>query len=274
MLTDVLVLSALALGAWGAGGCGPVGAPTSSSYEWKQFPSDPGRSYLYYRGVQVAGYDHAGGIYRSYDAATDIWSEPQPPPWEHLGGEREMQAGADAVTNYGVDTGRLNGHREESYRLNGEAASREQARQAIGDPRLPDDAGRLRLTVIGDPQATARVTADVAQAPMLAEWKDRLVVQSYAPEHWTVARSGFVTSGKPTIYLQAPTGQVLHRQDDYADGAEGLARALRRADPAYDAKKDPDLRQRLFGPHLGLASIPVPVWILAGGAVYAWLRRR
>lgn len=273
MFADVLLLSALSLGGWGAKGCGPVGparpAP-APGYVWKQFASDPGRSYLYYRGVQVGGYDHAEEVYRAYDAATDTWGEPEPPPWQ----PRPERKPAEPVTNYGVDTGQLNGGREESYRLNGAPASREQVRQALGGPRLPDDAGRLRLTVIGDPQAAARVTADLAQAPALAEWKDRLVVQAYPPDHWAVARTGFVTTGRPTIYLQTPAGQVLHRQDDYDDGPEGLARAIRRADPAYDPKKDADLRQRLLRPRFDLSPIPVPVWLLAAGALLLCLRRR
>jgi len=35
---------------------------------------------------------------------------------------------------------------------------------------------------------------------------------------------------------------VLHVQRDYSDGAEGLAKAIRKADPNYDPKKDRDLR--------------------------------
>src|SRR5438067_182879 len=82
----------------------------------------------------------AAGVYRTYDAATDTWGEPQMPPWEQP--EREPRVEAAAPTNYGVDTAKLNGHREESYRLNGAPASREQIQQALGDARLPDDASR------------------------------------------------------------------------------------------------------------------------------------
>jgi hypothetical protein len=61
-------------------------------------------------------------------------------------------------------------------------------------------------------------------------------VQDYAPGNWAV-KDGFFTEGKPTIYLQAPNGKVLHRQDDYSDGAAGLATALRKADPNYSPLK-------------------------------------
>jgi len=37
-------------------------------------------------------------------------------------------------------------------------------------------------------------------------------------------------------------GIVLRVQRDYSDGAEGLAKAIRKADPSYDPKKDRDLR--------------------------------
>jgi len=98
-------------------------------------------------------------------------------------------------------------------------------------------------------------------------------MQSYLPDHWAVARSGFKVDGQPTIYLQAPDGTVLHRQDDYHDGPEALAQALRRTDPHYDPRKDPDLRQRLL-PNFRLPSVPVPVWFLAAGVLYLLFRRR
>src|SRR4029079_2216874 len=126
------------------------------------------------------------------------------------------------------------------------------------------------LTVIGDPASTAAVTKDLASAPALAPWKDRLVVQSYTPSHWAVAKAGFYTAGTPTVYVQAPSGKVLHRQDDYADGAEGLAQALRRADPNYDPAKDPDLRKAA---RFDLSRIPLPVWFLAALAAVFLLRR-
>src|SRR5712691_8275173 len=81
MFAEVLLAGALALGGWGAAGCGPVG-PDATGHEWRQRPDDPGRSYLYRRGVQVAGYDHQHNVYRAYDARTDTWGPPQAPPWK------------------------------------------------------------------------------------------------------------------------------------------------------------------------------------------------
>lgn len=269
MFPCLLLTGALALGDCSGAAC----AARSSGYTWHRFASDPGRSYLYHDGTLVAAYDHARAIYRTYDATRDVWSTPTAPPWEEAKPEPVAapveKAEAD-VPNYGVDLARLSGERGERYRLNGLPVTREGARQALVGASVPDDAGRLRLTVIGDPAVTGPVTRDLAAAPALAPWKDRLVVQAYPPQHWAVAKAGFHTTGTPTVYVQAPSGKVLHRQDDYADGAEGLAQALRRADPNYDPAKDPDLRKAA---RFDLSRIPLPAWILAAVAAVFVLRR-
>jgi hypothetical protein len=275
-MSCLLLSGALALGGWGAG-CEPVGSAAVVE-EWLRLPSEPRYSYLFRNGVQVAAYDHERRIFRTYDAATDTWGPPSPPPWEAepIPAPRPASiehAPAKTVTNFGVDLDKLNGHREERYQINGKAASRSQARQALQDATIPDDAGRLRLTVIGEPASTQRVVGDLASAPALASWKERVVVQSYPANHWAVAQAGFYTAGKPTIYVQTPAGKVLHRQDDYSDGADGLATALRRADPNYDARKDPDLRQSPV-PHLDLAKIPTSAWLLGAAALFLLISRK
>jgi hypothetical protein len=270
MMSCLLLSGALALSGWGAG-CEPVGSVVE---EWLRFPSDPGRSYLFRDGVQVAGYDHERRIFRTYDAAAGTWGPPGPPPWEAAPEPiAAPRPAAEAVTNFGVELDKLNGHREERYQINGVAVSRSQAREALEQASIPDDAGRLRLTVIGDAASAQRVAGDLAASPALAAWKDRLVVQTYPPDHWAVARSGFFTGGKPTIYLQAPDGQVLHRQDDYSDGADGLAKALRRADPNYDARKDPDLRNSWLS-HLDLSKVPTPVWLVGAALIFLFISRK
>lgn len=265
MIASLVFAGALALGDCSGASC----AARPPSMTWHQFASDPGRSYLYRDGVPIAAYDHAADIYRSFDAATQTWSEPVTPPW----GARAEPAHDSAErteANFGVDVDRLVGARRERYRLNGSPVSREQAREALVGSSVPDDAGRLRLTLIGDAASTSRVATDLSTAPPLAPWKDRLVVQAYPREHWAVAKAGFFARGKPTIYLQTPAGKVLHRQDDYADGAEGLANALRRADPDYDPARDADLRRGL---RFDLSRIPAPAWIAAALIGYLLLRR-
>jgi len=126
-----------------------------------------------------------------------------------------------------------------------------------GGPPIPDDSGKLHLTIIGSDAERRRVLQDLATAPELAEFRDRFLVQDYPPDHWAVALCGFYTAGHPTIYLQQASGKVLHRQDDY-DGPKRFAEALRKASNTYDANRDPDLRVAA----LDFSHIPTPAYVL------------
>lgn len=142
-----------------------------------------------------------------------------------------------------------------------EISRAEAMRLVEGD--VPDDGGKLRLTIIG-PEADRKKVLAALDQPPLSEFKSRFVIQAYDPSDWAVKNYGFVTSGKPTIYVQMPSGKVLHRQDTYTT-AEELAAAIRKADPGYDPKKDPDARKPALPGMPDLSQIPVPVWI--GGAL-------
>lgn len=141
--------------------------------------------------------------------------------------------GGTETPNYGLDRSKIADH--ERFTINGVEVPRHKAFQAIGAP-LPNDAGLLRMTVIGSDADRKKVLDDVAKFPE----REKMLVQDYPPDHWAVKGAGFVTTGKPTIYLQAPSGKVLHRQDSYS-GPAPLVEAIRRADPNYDPKKDKDL---------------------------------
>lgn len=260
------LFAALVLGAWGSAGCGPVGPAVAVSYEWRSHADDPAWLGLFRDGVQIAGYDCRRKVFRTYDAGRDAWGLPEPPPWE-------ARPAVEAGRNFGVEQDRLNG--AEHYSLNGRPATKEQIAQLLAAGRIPDDAGRGRLTVIGSPELCQKVLDDFTRAPALAEWKDKLIAKGYAPQHWAVARTGFYTAGQPTIYVQSADGTVLHRQDDYGDGAEGLAKALRRADPSYDHQKDKDLRVQFFP--LRLDGVPPIGWLATLAALIVGiltLRRR
>lgn len=274
-------------GACGPGGCGRY--EVIASEEWRPYAGEPGRFAHYLGGVQVGGYDANLKIYRAYDVTTDTWGPPQRlSSKKHScacvagcycgdecpcsGGKRctddctcVARNGAEqAIPNYGVDLSRLSGKHEEVVTLNGHKIPKHRAHEILSG-QLQDDSGKLRLTAIGGPER--KQLLDDLEKPPLNEWKDRLLVQSYPLDHWAVTRAGFFTGGRPTIYLQAPDGKVLHRQDDYADGANGLAEAIRRADPAYDPKKDPDLRKLLRFPD-PLTRMPPAAWLLGAGVLY------
>ncbi len=156
---------------------------------------------------------------------------------------------------FGVDSEKITPDRTR-LTVNGETkpVTTRQAIQAIKEG-LPDDKDKPRLTAIGTAEDCAKVAADVAGD------KD-VVFQQFRPDDWQVKGSGFVTDGKPMIYLQAPDGKVLHRQDAYDKGRLDVAlAAIRKPDPHYDPKKDPDLSKPADAP------LGVPLWAwLAGGA--------
>jgi hypothetical protein len=127
------------------------------------------------------------------------------------------------------------------------------------------------LTIIGSDDERKAVTDDLNKHPLLSPLASNLLVRDYRPDHWHVARAGFVTAGHPSIYLQATDGKVLHRTAVY-EGPEKLAEAIRKADPHYDPSKDPDLNKIKPG-----GSSPVhhqlPLFVL-GGAFLLYLCTR
>ena len=167
--------------------------------------------------------------------------------------------------NFGIDTAQLaklpSG--EERIEVNGQPVAKADAKRLIegttgGAGALTDDSHKPRLTIIGSKEERQRVLADLDRQPDL---KHALAVKAYAPDEWPVARAGFVTSGHPTIYLQAPDGKVLHRQDDYS-GPQDFE-AIRKADPNYKPTQDPDLRKLAF-PGLSPDTLP---WLVGGAAL-------
>lgn len=270
--TAVLLGAVLAVASWGGGSCEPVGlASTPSLNGWVQGP--PGFQYLY-RGGQPARAWHAEtGDYWTWDGRQWV---AEAPVAKRAGPCHDGPCACDpcrcldggvpcdsclvpgAVRNFGVDMSKLGGKDKPKYHLNGNPVSREAAVDAI-ENGIPDDSGKLRLTAIGGKSETEQVAKDIT-GPEFADLKDRLVFKAYEPSHWAVAQSGFVTTGKPTIYLQAPDGKVIHRQDDYADGAPGLVKAIRKADPNYKPEKDRDLRKPTLFP--GLPPMPSWAWAL------------
>ena len=247
---------------WGSGGCGPVG-PVVRPVQADRWTFHNGCWYLYRGNVQVAGYDPEAQIYRTYDAQTGAWGAPQTAPWAPAlpakarpgcicpdcretgqcadGCACSMKAKSEALIeqNFGVDRDKITGHNK--YTINGREVAQELALEAVTGKQdaLTDDSTKLRLTVIGSDVERKQVLNDVQTNPVLSPLKDTLLVQDYAPTEWET-RPGFANGGHPTIYLQAPDGKVLYHRDDYQQGPEGIAGAVRKADPKYDPAKDPN----------------------------------
>jgi hypothetical protein len=222
------------------------GDDAADNYRWIVSPDDPGRIYLYRGGVQQGGYDLDRHYYRPFDGAA--WGAPCEPPLP--------------PPCFGVARDKLpDGPR---YLLNGRPIAAAEAHDIV-ERGLPDDEGKLRVTIIGPDELRRRVHREIEAHPAFASLRDSIAVRDYRPDHWSL-QVGFVTTGQPTIYCQAPSGRVLHRQDDYAGGADAVVTAIRKAKDNYDPRRDPDLR-RWFLSLLPLADLVRPLSLLAALAL-------
>lgn len=150
------------------------------------------------------------------------------------------------IANYGIDLSEMKG-RPESYYHNGRAITKESALLLMGNTGIPDDSQFLRLTVIGPDEIRKQIREDLLNSPELKDFRSITVVQDYPANHWSVTGVGFELTGEVAIYVQSPDGTVLHKQNDYKDGAPGLAAALRKVDPSHRRGGDPDLRETFNG---------------------------
>lgn len=274
---------------------GPVGSAavrTNVALKWHVFGDEAA---LYRGSCHVGSYRFSDALYLPIVA--NEWSEPCDPPIAppaplHLAtsiqhapcacgpkcnGNCAPDCKCDkAPENFGIDLSGLSN--EERIEISGRPATREEAIQAF-EKGLPDDANKLRLTVIGTDAERKRFEADLA-APEMKDVRDRCLLWSVPPDHWSV-QVGFVTSGHPTIYLtdksidpatKRESGQVLHRQDDY-QGASDF-QAIRKAIDSYDAKKDPDLRKPAVPGLDWFSKVPAAVWWVLAGLVGGFLLLR
>lgn len=241
-ITSIIVMSAAqrAKGQCPGGVCIiPERGKATQGYVWR----DGGRSCesaLYRGSKQVGAFCHRRQVFLPYDAATGVWGEqtapPIPAPLPKQTEEPPVigQMCDEPEENFGIDCNKLKSPLQPLYKINGVPVSREDCRQAMSRG-LPDDAGKLWLTIIGSKEERDKVMADIPP-----DVKSAVRLNSYAPSDWPVKDAGFVTSGHPTIYLQAPDGKTIHRQDDYR--GVGDFEAIRRAVKDYDPKKDRDMR--------------------------------
>ena len=218
------------------------GGVSCPSVEWTQVSSDKTQIALIVNGKQVGNYHTDLNEYHPYDPVTDTFKGGENTPPHPL--PANLQPRKPEIMNFGVDRSHIG---KERYVINGLNATEAEALQALADKSLPNDKHLLRLTIIGPADLRKKVRSDLENNPLLTCFSEKYLIQDYDPSNWAV-KAGFYTEGSPTIYLQSPTGKVLHRQDDYEDGAAGLATALRKADPNYTPAQDIDRRKTIALP--------------------------
>lgn len=102
----------------------------------------------------------------------------------------------------------------------------------------------FRLVVIGTKEE--REPVRLAYEKMQATEREAMVPWFVSADHWSLkdnetGNAMFETKGHPTVYLLAPDGACLHRQDDWT--GDGDIDAIRKGMKKYDPKKDADLRK-------------------------------
>jgi hypothetical protein len=272
---------------WGPRGCAPQGAvaplalrqlpaPARAAVPdgWKVHPQKACQ-YVLWQGGKAAGlWCSERHQFWPWDADTGAWGAACTPPVAVPAGAPAgacawcQEAPEDPVRlNFGLNPDKLLHDGEERYSVNGRPVTRDRVREALEAGGLEDDSKKLRLTLIGPEADRKQVLADLEAHPSLRPLRPGLLVQAYPPDHWAVKDAGFLTTGKPTIYVQAPSGKVLHRQDGYR-GPEKMAEAIRKADPNYNPARDPDLNRQVTPPvpDIDLSKLPRWAWTLAGGA--------
>lgn len=257
-----------------------VQKPAPIAFEWRKLENDPNRWYLYANETLIGGFDIEEEYFRPYDKASNTWGPRNPYSEGRIIEKRKPKPCPDPKPDpkpkevsfeaqepiFGVDTSKLKG--SDGYEVNGKPVTKQEAYRIVGD-KLADDINKLRITVIGDDGQQKQVASDIRT--VLKDIDNWAIIRGYPKGHWALD-PGFVQTGNPTIYCQAPTGKVLHRQDDY-DGPESTTDALRKAKASYDQKKDPDLRKASANPN-GSSFFNYAVAAATGAGVMYLTRRR
>jgi hypothetical protein len=187
---------------------------------------------------------------------TVIGDTSSPSPSAPAGTEIKLTNGTTAY-GYGVDPFKLHDaarKKAETYHTN------------APDEGAATHGKDLHLTVIGAEADRRPVMSDLGANEKLKAAASRAWVQEYDPGDWEIDPAlKFPTGGRPDILIQDRAGRVLWRATSYQQaGPDGLAEALRRADPNYDPKDDPQPGGD-GGPRLPLGS--KEAWLAAIGVI-------
>lgn len=212
---------------------------------WEVVPSDPAWSALTDNGQQFGAYRQDTGEYATIDPMTGRWVRSQ----ERAYCFRDAEQAILLARNPGVNWRRVQ-KETPGYRIGSRIVSEAEAMAELKpQPKLPDDSAMPSLTIIGTRAERAAVEQAIRSDSTLRAIAKSVLVQSYDPDDVMVAKYGFVTTGRPSIYMTAPSGKVLFRAEEYP-GVDTLAAAIaagvddccppRKPKPDYDPVRDPD----------------------------------
>ena len=219
-----------ALAAWGSNGCGAV-APTD--YEWRYVSY--AETALYRNGKQIGNYNYESDVYRDLQS-NGTWGPVvrgkfgckcggicRCDPCDCV----DCKCGNDKPF-FGVDSTKLCRDGVCRHYLNGKQVPRHEALAAL---QLSDDSTKPFVTFIGEGRES--LVNAFKETPESTKCR----VNSYPADSWYV-KPGFVTQGKPTVYIQNSKGEVLYRGDN--PSLETITTEVRKVDPSYDPSKDPN----------------------------------
>lgn len=261
---------------WGVSDCTvaqePVGpARVQNGYQWKTLPDDATRAYLWLNGKQIGGWDATRQKYRPLlNWNENLWGgeqdaapipppsnmvrpvdgvkpkpDPSPTPASPTEQAEKVFGKIEVWQLQGVNVNELCKHQRHS--INGRAVAESDGMNAISKGVLPDDSGKLWLSVWSrDPAKRAAVVSDLMRDPELAKWvNERCHVwagDAAHPEHFlTRDRAGqllYAFDGDPVISLQAPDGVELWHDAGYTQGPSSL-QMMRKRDPNYKPDNTP-----------------------------------
>jgi hypothetical protein len=276
-----IVAASASFGQWGGRSCAVAQSPqvffqAPQPLQWRTSPEIPDEAQLYRGGVQIGSWCFSEQYY--LPIIGNQWGQKQDkapiaPPPVIVGQKKVTQPlvpndpepkvdPIDEIPNFGVEWDKIADH-QATYQ--GRVIPCDKAIELIGK-QVPDDSKKFRLTIIGTDAEHKEALLQFAS--LEPEVKDRFNTWAVGSDHWSLkdgvtGQTVFNTKGNPVLYVQAPDGQVLHRQDDPKD----LPQAIRKAVKNYDQTKDPDLRKPSILPTGSIS----PQWLVLGGLAAAAL---
>lgn len=205
------------------------GSCSVPAYQWRDLGDDESVG-LYLNNQQIGVYSVRRETYWPVDTQTRTYGPPTLPPIAPPPAKWKLA---------GVDKSKL--PQEKKFLTETGEIEEKRAMQKL-NMAIPDDGDFLHVTFIDEDYDRAKRAADdfKTKEPELAKTVHVKIFDANDP---LVKNAGFVTTGKPTVYIQK--GRVVLGRSDTYPGAKALASAVRKSRPDYNPAKDPAISSPL-----------------------------